>query len=173
MRYRPEPLCIEVVSIGRERTDGPVLLLRVPSMIAGKDETRDVVLYMATRLDEITIPQPFASEAQIIALGFAPEPLRAVTLPDRAWPPNDDNFRGRIRAMAAKTERIKVEVTDSTEGETRTFKIVLTAPNSDFQLADLLRQRGVISSIDGELKQAVKVATQNYLAGAEERLSRH
>ena len=73
--------------------------------------------------------------------------------------------------MAAKTERIKVEITDSTEGETRTFKIVLTAPNSDFQLADLLRQRGVIAPFNGELKQAVKVATQNYLAGAEERIS--
>ena len=81
VRYRPEPLCIEVVSIGRERTDDPALLLRVPSMIAGKDEAKDVVLYMATRLEEITIPQPFASEAQIIALGFAPEPLRAATLP--------------------------------------------------------------------------------------------
>ena len=81
VRYRPEPLCIEVVSMARERTDGPALLMRVPSLIAGKDETRDVVLYLATRLDEITIPQPFASEAQIIALGFAHEPLRAVTLP--------------------------------------------------------------------------------------------
>jgi len=81
VRYRPEPLCIEVVSIGRERTDGPMLLLRVPSMTYGKDETRDVLLYMATRLDEITIPQPFASEAQIIALGLVPEPLRAATLP--------------------------------------------------------------------------------------------
>src|SRR5215213_9181935 len=69
--------------------------------------------------------------------------------------------------MAAKPDRIKVEVTDSTEGETRTFKIVLTTPNSDFQLADLLRQRGVIPPIDGELKQAVKVATQNYLSGGE------
>jgi hypothetical protein len=80
VRYRPEPLCIEVVSIGRVRADGPVLLLRVPSMISGKDEPGDVVLYMATRLDEITIPQPFVSEAQIIALGFAPEPLRAANL---------------------------------------------------------------------------------------------
>ena len=69
--------------------------------------------------------------------------------------------------MALKTERIKVEVTDSTEGETRTFKIILTAPNSDFQLADLLRQRGVISPLNSELKQAVKVATQNYLSAAE------
>lgn len=82
VRYQPEPLCIEVVSIGRERTDGPALLIRVPSMNAGKDEARDVVLYMATRLDEITVPGPFASEAQIVALGFAHEPLRAVTLPD-------------------------------------------------------------------------------------------
>ena len=73
--------------------------------------------------------------------------------------------------MAAKPERIKVEVKDSTEGETRTFKIILTLPNSDFQLADLLRQRGVIPPINGELKHAVKVATQNYLAGAEERIS--
>ena len=73
--------------------------------------------------------------------------------------------------MAAKQERIKVEVTDSTEGETRTFKIMLTTPNSDFQLADLLRQRGVISSINGELKQAVRVATQNYLSGAEALIS--
>jgi hypothetical protein len=69
--------------------------------------------------------------------------------------------------MALKVERIKVEITDSTEGETRTIKINLRAPNSDFQLADLLRQRGVIAPIDGELKQAVKEATQNYLSGAE------
>ena len=73
--------------------------------------------------------------------------------------------------MALKTERIKVEVTDSTEGEMRTFQISLTAPNSDFQLADLLRQRGVISSINGELKQAVKVAIQNYLSGPETLIS--
>jgi len=82
VRYGPEPLCIEVVSMGRERSDGPVLLLRIPSMTPGKNESSDAVLYMATRLDEIIIPQPFASEAQIIAFGFAPEPLRAATLPE-------------------------------------------------------------------------------------------
>lgn len=73
--------------------------------------------------------------------------------------------------MALKMERIKVEVAASTEGETRSFQINLSAPNSDFQLADLLRQRGVISPIDGELKQAVKEATQNYLSRAEALIS--
>jgi hypothetical protein len=73
--------------------------------------------------------------------------------------------------MAAKTERIKVEVTDSIEGETRRFGITLMAPNADFQLSDLLRQRGVMSTLDGELKQAVRVATENYLSGAEALIS--
>jgi hypothetical protein len=83
VRYRREPLGIEVVSIGRERTDGPVLLLRVPSMTSEKDENKGVALYMATRLEEIIIPAPFVSEAQIITSGFAPEPLRAVNLSGR------------------------------------------------------------------------------------------
>jgi hypothetical protein len=69
--------------------------------------------------------------------------------------------------MPAKAERIKVEVTDSTEGETRTFNITMTAPSGDFQLSDLLQRRGVISALNGELKQAVRVATEDYLSGAE------
>ena len=73
--------------------------------------------------------------------------------------------------MAPKTERIKVEVTDSTEGETRTFRIILTAPNTDFQLADLLRERDVIPPINSDLKQAIRVTTQNYLSGAEALIS--
>jgi hypothetical protein len=73
--------------------------------------------------------------------------------------------------MAPKTERIKVEVTDSIEGETRRFGITLIAPNADFQLSDLLRQRGVISPFDGELQQAARVATEDYLAGAEALIS--
>ncbi len=73
--------------------------------------------------------------------------------------------------MAPKTERIKVEVTDSIEGETRRFGITVMAPNVDFQLTDLLRQRDVISPLDGELKHAVRVATENYLSGAEALIS--
>jgi hypothetical protein len=69
--------------------------------------------------------------------------------------------------MPTKAERIKVEVTDSTEGETRRFNITMTAPTDDFQLSDLLQQRGVISALNGELKQAVRVATEAYLSSAE------
>ena len=76
MRYHPEPPEIEIVSIGKERLDdGPALILRLP-------QSGDPQLFIATRLDEITIPKPFASEAEIIASGFTPEPFRALTLPN-------------------------------------------------------------------------------------------
>lgn len=79
VRYRLEPLGIEVVSIGKERMDGPALLVRVPDDGMSEDGAR---LYLATQLDQITVPTPFAHEAKVIALGFAPEPLRAVKLPN-------------------------------------------------------------------------------------------
>lgn len=78
VRYRPEPLGVEVVSLGKERLDGPALLLRVPDDAGTEDGVR---LYVATRLEEITIPAPFVHEAEVIALGFSPEPLRAARLP--------------------------------------------------------------------------------------------
>jgi hypothetical protein len=77
VRYRLEPLGIEVVSIGKELMDGPALLVRVPDDGMSDDGAR---LYLASRLDEITVPAAFATEAEVIALGFATEPLRAVKL---------------------------------------------------------------------------------------------
>ena len=55
--------------------------------------------------------------------------------------------------------------------DVRTFNITLTAPTSDFQLTDLLKQRGVIDGLDAELKQAVKRATESYLKSAETLIS--
>jgi hypothetical protein len=82
VRYRLEPLGIEVVSLGKERMDGPALLVRVPDNGYSGTSEEGAGLYLATRLDEITVPAPFAQEAEVIALGFAPEPLRAVKLPN-------------------------------------------------------------------------------------------
>jgi hypothetical protein len=74
--------------------------------------------------------------------------------------------------MASKSERVKVEVKESTSGEVRTFNITLTAPASDFLLTDLLKQRGVIDALDVELKQAAKAATESYLKAAENLIAR-
>ena len=73
--------------------------------------------------------------------------------------------------MPVKSERAKVEIKESSTLDVRTFNITLTAPASDFQLTDLLRQRGVIDALDAELKQAVKGATERYLKAAETLIS--
>ena len=73
--------------------------------------------------------------------------------------------------MPTKSERARVEVKESSTLDLRSFNITLTAPVSDFQLTDLLRQRGVINGLEVELKQAVKRATENYLRSAEALIS--
>jgi len=73
--------------------------------------------------------------------------------------------------MRSKSERIKVEVKDSTEGDVRIFIITLTTPVHDFQMTDLLRQRKVIEPLNSELKRAVKDATARYLSAAESMVS--
>ena len=73
--------------------------------------------------------------------------------------------------MPTKSERTKVDVKESSTIDVRTFNITLTAPVRDFQLTDLLSQRGVIESLDTALKRAVKEATERYLESAESLIS--
>ena len=73
--------------------------------------------------------------------------------------------------MQTKSERAKVEVKESSTLDVRSFNITFTSPVTDFQLTDLLRQRGVISGLDVELKHAIKQATENYLRSAETLIS--
>jgi hypothetical protein len=75
VRYRPSPLGIEVVSIGIKPEHGPALIVRVPDETSEKGEAR---LYIAGRLTGVTVPAPFASEAELIALGWSPERLRSL-----------------------------------------------------------------------------------------------
>jgi hypothetical protein len=69
--------------------------------------------------------------------------------------------------MPTKTERAKVQIRESSTADQRTFEITLTAPVGDFQLTDLLKQRGVIDGVDVQLKQAIKQALDAYLNSAE------
>jgi hypothetical protein len=75
VRYRPMPLGIEVVAIGREPADGPALMVRVPDEAAEKGEAK---LYIANRLTGVRVPAPFAPAAEVIASGWSPERLRSI-----------------------------------------------------------------------------------------------
>ncbi len=75
VRYRPAPLGIEVVSIGSKPEHGPALIVRMPGATSEEGEAR---LYVAGRLTGVTVPAPFANEAELIALGWKPERLRSL-----------------------------------------------------------------------------------------------
>lgn len=75
VRYRPAPLGVEVVSIGSKPEYGPALIVRVPSTTSEEGEAR---LYIAGSLTGVTVPAPFATEAELIALGWSPGRLRSL-----------------------------------------------------------------------------------------------
>jgi hypothetical protein len=91
VRYRPEPLAVEVVSVGRERADGPAVIGRIAT---GSDDA-GAALFIARQLGEVMMPAAFAPAAQVAALNWSVEPLR-----ERAFtPPELEQLDGWLRAQ--------------------------------------------------------------------------
>ena len=80
VRYRNEPLGIEVVSLGRVSMDGPTLVVRVLSDEMTNRKIEGSNIYVATSLEQTKVPSPFASEAEIFALGFERQQLDSTKL---------------------------------------------------------------------------------------------
>jgi len=76
VRYRPEPIAIEVVSIGRLPLDGPAIIGRLAT---GTDEDSGAALFISGRINGAPLPEPFAPTAQVAAMGWSVEPLRERT----------------------------------------------------------------------------------------------
>jgi hypothetical protein len=75
VRYRPVPLAIEVLALGREPRDGPALLVRLPD-----DSAKDggASLFMATRIRDVNVPPAFSPAAEVISAGWSLEPLHSL-----------------------------------------------------------------------------------------------
>src|SRR5262249_36995060 len=76
VRYRPDPLAIEVVSIGRAPLDGPAIIGRLAT---GTDEGSGAALFIAGRINGAPLPEPFAPRSRVAAMGWSVEPLRERT----------------------------------------------------------------------------------------------
>lgn len=72
VRYRPSPLGIEVIALGRDRSEGPALIIRVP------DADGDASLFQAISLTNTKLPEAFAPASEVIALGWSSEQLRSL-----------------------------------------------------------------------------------------------
>jgi hypothetical protein len=71
LHFRPWPLGVEVLSVGKDKNSGPALIVRV----VGEADSSKV--WMATTLDRVQLPRPFADEPEVIAAGWQPESLAA------------------------------------------------------------------------------------------------
>lgn len=92
VRYRPDPLAVEIVSLGRERLDGPAIIGRIAT---GSDESADAALFISRELGNVALPAPFASSARIAAMSWTVEPLRERTLAPEEWEQINAWLRGQ------------------------------------------------------------------------------
>jgi hypothetical protein len=76
LRFRPQPFAVEVLALGRERRDGPALLLRVPEAEAQAGSQGASRYFSSLTLSEVKIPPPFATPTAILACGWRSETFR-------------------------------------------------------------------------------------------------
>lgn len=73
IRYRSRPLGIEIISLGRERLDGPTLIVRLD---AGSDDNSGALLLIARKIEGVNLLEPFAPIKNVAAMNWSVEPLR-------------------------------------------------------------------------------------------------
>jgi hypothetical protein len=80
VRYCSRPIGVEVVSVGREKLDGPAVIAR---LYAGGDDDAGAVLLIAKRFEGIAIPRAFAPLTEIATFDWSIEQLRERSFAER------------------------------------------------------------------------------------------
>jgi len=79
VRYSAKDLLVEVLSVPRDRKDGPAIVIRLPD----PENTEVGARYFESmQLDGIVYPPPFAPIAEIIASGWQPRLFKQTQIPD-------------------------------------------------------------------------------------------
>ncbi len=79
IRYAPENVTLEVISVPNERKDGPAMLIRIPDSENAGVGPR---YFESMQLDGVVYPSPFAPIAQVIASGWQPRLFKQSQIPD-------------------------------------------------------------------------------------------
>src|SRR5262249_20301308 len=80
VRYRGEPLGIEILSLGWGSNEWTSRSCWVLSDEIKDTDRKQSNIYVATSLEQMRLPSPFAPEAEIFALGFEEQQLSATKL---------------------------------------------------------------------------------------------
>ncbi len=74
VRLRPAPFAVEIISLGRERLDGPALLLRVPE--ERQSANLPARYFYSLTLTNVKVPEPFAIPSAVLACGWQADTIR-------------------------------------------------------------------------------------------------
>jgi len=77
LRFRPDPLTVEVIETPLRREDGPALMVCIPG--SGPNAEAGSV-FIADRLGEIAVPAPFASLSECVRAGWIDQSLTQVEI---------------------------------------------------------------------------------------------
>jgi len=79
LRYAPQTLTLEVLSVPNDRKDGPAMLIRIPD---SENTSVGPRYFESTHLDGIIYPSPFAPIAEVIATGWQPRQFKQAQISD-------------------------------------------------------------------------------------------
>ncbi|MGH9970775.1 MAG: hypothetical protein ACREBG_23695 [Pyrinomonadaceae bacterium] len=79
LRYSPASLSVEVISVPKDRSDGPALLIRIPD---AENSTVGPRYFESMQLDGILYPSPFAPLPAVISAGWQQRHFKQTQLPD-------------------------------------------------------------------------------------------
>ena len=79
LRYAPQALTLEVLSVPNDRKDGPAMLIRIPD---SENTSVGPRYFESMYLDGIFYPNPFAPIAEVIAAGWQPRQFKQAQISD-------------------------------------------------------------------------------------------
>jgi hypothetical protein len=106
IRYQPEPMQIEFVSVPNEARFGPTLMMRFPLTSA---DGKNIAYFQSSRVAGVNLPPPFAPASEVIRSGWTLEAWRGTEI--------GGGNQGFARMLADEQENLKAITPNS--GATR------------------------------------------------------
>ncbi len=98
IRYEPEPMQLEFVSISKEARFGPALMMRFPLVSA---DGKNIAYFQSSQVSGVNLPPPFAPAHEVIRSGWTMEAWRGTEIGGKA---NNQDF---ARMLAEEQENLK------------------------------------------------------------------
>lgn len=110
IRYQPEPMQIEFVSVPLQSRFGPALMMRFPLTSA---DGKNIAYFQSSQVSGANLPAPFAPAAEVIRSGWTQESWRGTESAAKA---NNQDF---ARMLAEEQENLKAVAPNDTNERSR------------------------------------------------------